>query len=169
MGNTVDTIRTLLSKDGFALPKTSGRSMRPLLWGGQHRVVIVPLDSEPEPGDILMFRLTNGGQEKSIVHRLVEIRQRNGEPVYITRGDNCLVSETVCRNEIIGRVAEVHRLSGYRPWHIIPKQKFTVTDASYRRYVRLWTAIWPARRMYYAIRYRAHRVWGRVKSLLNPR
>lgn len=153
--DTVSTSRSLIEQNGFALSKTSGRSMRPLIWGGQHCVAVVPLEGEPALGDLLMFKQTlPDGKERSIVHRLVEIRNDSGGPLYITRGDNCLGCETVRREEIIGRVAEVHRISGFRPWHIIPKRKFTVNDTSYRIYSRIWAAIWPARRLYYRIRAR---------------
>lgn len=149
---TVVASRELLEQKGFALSNTYGASMRPLIWGGSHCVVVVPLEGEPATGDILMFRHTTGEREKSIVHRLVGTKQIDGQQHYITRGDNKLTTETVRRDEIIGRVAEVHRLTGYRPWHIIPSKKFTVNDRVYRCYVRFWTAIWTARRLYYRFR-----------------
>ncbi len=144
---------------GFALSKTLGSSMRPLIWGGQHYVVVVPLDGEPHVGDLLMFseRQPDGG-ERRIVHRLVEIRHDGARRCYLTRGDNCLRCESVCREEVIGRVAEVHRLSGFRPWHAIPRRKFAVTDRSYRVYSRIWGAIWPVRRLYYRIRGRLYSI-----------
>lgn len=145
--------RTLLQQNGFALSKTSGPSMRPLIWGGEHCVAVVPLDGEPQTGDLLMFRQAYpDGHERSIVHRLVAIRQDGDRRIYITRGDNCLGSEAVPRSAIIGRVAEVHRLTGYRPWHIIPSRKFTVTDRTYRCYSRVWSALWPVRRVCYLLR-----------------
>lgn len=97
------------------------------------------------------------------MHRLVEVKRSDGERFYITRGDNNLSTETVRRDEIIGRVVEVHRLSGYRPWYIIPTKKFTVNDRTYRCYVRLWTAAWPLRRLYYLGR--AHARGLRVRLL----
>ena len=145
-------------------------------------MAVAPLDGEPMVGDLLMFRIRqSNGAEKSIVHRLVEIREDDAltsfepqsliaealnteeshqEPqsshmetrLYITRGDNCIGYEVVKREEIIGKITEVHRLSGWRPWHIIPRKKFTVTDGSYRLYSRIWAAIWPLRRLLYRIR-----------------
>lgn len=152
--------RPLLDRNGFGLSMTSGSSMRPLIWGGQHCVVVVPLEGEPTLGDLLMFRQN----DRNIVHRLVEIRQ----DVYITRGDNCLKTETVRREEIIGRVAEVHRTSGYRPWHIIPSKQFAVTDRSYRLYSRLWSAIWPARKICYLMRAHIRGIGSRLRSIFKP-
>lgn len=135
--------------------------MRPLIWGGQHCVVVTPLESEPKVGDLLLFQSTIDG--RNVLHRLVEVRQDGNHYLYITRGDNCLVCEKVHREEIIGRVAEVHRISGFRPWHIIPAKQFAVTDRAYLRYSRFWTAIWPIRRQYYLLR--AHIRGLRVRLL----
>lgn len=124
--------------------------MRPLIWARDHCVVVVPLKGEPEIGDILMFRLSMEG--KNIVHRLVAIEGVGDKRVYVARGDNCLGCERFGRDQIIGRVAEVHRMSGWRPWHAIHARKFTVSDPAYRRYVRLWTRLWPLRRFAYRVR-----------------
>lgn len=128
-------------------------------------MAVVPLDGEPTPGDLLMFSQRVGDCDKNIVHRIVEIKEMDGERIYITRGDNCLKTETVRRCDIIGRVAEVHRLSGFRPWHAIPRKKFAVTDRAFIRYSRLWAAIWPARRLYYLMRGHARSLGARMRSM----
>ena len=61
-------------KEGFGVSMTSGSSMRPLIWGGEHCVAVAPLDGEPVPGDILMFRYGSGSAARSIVHRLLAIQ-----------------------------------------------------------------------------------------------
>ncbi len=162
---------SLLNKTGFALSNiTIGKSMRPLIWGGQHFVAITPLDGEPAIGDILVFSASPTADKKTyIVHRLVEIKHHGTESLYITRGDNCLATETVDRHAIIGRVAEVHRTSGYRPWHAISARQFSVTDRAYLRYTRFWTAIWPARRIYYRLRGHARGLRNRLLSLFKKR
>lgn len=157
--------RSYLRNNGFALSNTSGSSMRPLIWGGEHCVAVAPMEEEPEKGDLLLFVSRYGGKERNIVHRLVEIRQEGGKPLYVTRGDNCLGCEYVRRPEIIGRVAEVHRITGFRPWHIIPAKKFAVTDPAYLIYSRVWHAIWPARRIYYLMRGHAAGLGVRLRSV----
>lgn len=159
--------RELIERNGFALSKTFGISMRPLIWGGRHCVVVAPLEGEPEVGDLLLFQASFEGGERNIVHRLVEIRGEGDGRVYLTRGDNCLESEQVRREEIIGRVAEVHRIGGFRPWYVIPARRFAVTDRAYRRYSRLWAALWPVRRQYYRLRARVYGAYARMKSLFN--
>ncbi|MDE6303253.1 MAG: hypothetical protein K2M01_00370, partial [Paramuribaculum sp.] len=64
---------------------------------------------------------------------------------------------------------EIHRISGFRPWHIIPVGRFTVTDSAYLRYVRLWTRIWPARRLYYLFRGKVNGLRAGVRSIFKKR
>lgn len=144
--------RSLLLQKGFGLSKTYGKSMRPLIWGRCHCVVVVPLKGEPAIGDLLLFVRKCDGEERNIVHRLVEISQTGESRLYITRGDNCLGCEYVRRSEIIGRVAEIHRMTGIRPWYAIPWKKFSVTDSAYLRYMRFWNTMWPLRRVWYRLR-----------------
>ncbi len=153
MADTVASSRSLIGQNGFAISKTTGSSMRPLIWGGRHCVVVAPLEGEPAIGDILMFEHTGAdGKTKTVVHRLVEISHQGPASLYLTRGDNCLGVECVDRTAIIGRVVEVHRLGGYRPWFAIGSRKFSVTDPRHRRYTRLWAATWPARRVLFRLR-----------------
>lgn len=165
----IESRRAIIEQNGFGLSMTHGVSMRPLIWGGRHCVAVAPLRSEPTPGDLLMFRDVRGDLEINIVHRLVEIRQTGDQCVYITRGDNCLNCECVSRDRIIGRVTEVHRLSGYRPWYVIPARRFTVDNRAYKIYSRVWGATWPVRRIYYLLRARAYSAHRRVMSLFRSK
>lgn len=157
--------RAQLEQNGFALPKTSGNSMRPLIWADQHRVVVTPVNSPVQTGDILMFVHYTNGHRHTVLHRVVSISSTNaGTPVYTTRGDNCLTTETVTPDCIIGRVAEVHRISGYRPWHALPLGKFAVTHPACRAYTRIWLASWPVRRLIYLARYHFQTIFARLKT-----
>lgn len=168
--NNAASHHSLFENTGFIMPKTSGNSMRPLIWSGQHCVAVVPLENEPAVGDLLFFTHTlPDGNEKNIVHRLVEIRHDGKQHVYITRGDNCLGSEQVRRSEIIGRVAEVHRISGYRLWHAVPKKQFAVTDPAYIIYTRFWLATWPVRRLFYILCAHIRAMLTRLLPISRPR
>ena len=159
--------RLMIEQNGFALSKTFGSSMRPLIWGGQHCVAVVQLDGEPRVGDILMFVQTQpDGSERNIVHRLVDIKENDLQRLYITRGDNCLGCEQVKRDEIIGLVAEVHRTSGFRPWHIIPRKQFSMTDPSYIIYSQIWASTWPVRQFYYRLRAKVQAIRARLTSII---
>lgn len=127
-------------------------------------MVVTPLEAEPRVGDIIMFIQRQGAKEISVVHRVVRIAGHAADSVYITRGDNCLQCETVRPDEVVGRVAEVHRLSGYRPWHAIPFRKFRADDRCFQLYTRLWSALWPARRLYYIGRAYGRALLSRVRN-----
>lgn len=167
---TKSTDHTATKKSGFALSGTYGVSMRPLIWGGQHCVASIPLDGEPTIGDLLIFRQTlPNGKKMEIVHRLVDKSKDKDKTLYITRGDNCFGAETVSRGDIIGKVIEIHRLTGFRPWHIIPFKKISVTDPTYRLYTRFWQAIWPARKIIYILRAKAQNIRNRLLSLFKKK
>ena len=76
--------------------------MRPLIWEGEHCVAVIPLKEEgPAVGDLLVFKYVLAGKEVGVVHRLIEIGESDGQPLYITRGDNCIGCERVRRSDII--------------------------------------------------------------------
>lgn len=129
-------------------------------------MAVAPLTEEPRRGDLLMFREARANREINIVHRLVEVVEEDGHTVYSTRGDNCLHTEKFGRDQIIGRVTEVHRLSGFRPWFVIPTRRFTVDGRAYRVYSRVWAMTWPVRRLYYLARAHANGLRVRLKRLL---
>lgn len=147
MMESIDSLRAKLEHTGFALVKTDGTSMRPLIWTGQHCVAVVLIEGEPKVGDLLAFINIVGGRKRGIIHRLVEIREESGETLYITRGDNCIGCEILHSSQIIGKVTEIHRLTAYRPWHAIPLRKFSTDGRAHRIYTRLWLMSWPLRRL----------------------
>ena len=94
-----DSRRQMLERNGFGMSQTSGRSMRPLIWGGEHCVVVAPLEGEPKVGDLLMFVGVINGGRGNIVHRLVEIHGKGDRRIYVTRGDNCAGCERVSKGD----------------------------------------------------------------------
>lgn len=170
MMENIEPPENKLQKLDFGLSRTSGFSMRPLIWGGHHHVVSVPITDEPKIGDLLIFeKAYNNGVNTSIVHRLVEIQDDGINRLYITRGDNNIGNETVTRSEIIGKVTEIHRMTGFRPWYILPFKKISVTDPLYLTYTRCWQAIWPARKIIYLIRAHALNLRNRLFSPFNKK
>lgn len=151
-------LREQIARHGFILNTTAGSSMRPLIWSGEHCVVVAALAAAPEIGDLLLF----DHEGRKVLHRLVEIRRTGPEPLYITRGDNRAATEAIRFGDIIGRVAEVHRLGGFRPWHAVWRSKFSVTDAAYRRYSRLWSVLWPLRSPLYRLRDRLRLILQKI-------
>lgn len=85
-----------------------------------------------------------------VLHRVVGVR----DGWYAIRGDNCLETEHVADAQVLGRLMEFYR--GER--HVV-----CGTSRAYRRYWRLWLAVWPARRFWKLVRRavgRALRLFG---------
>lgn len=89
-----DSVDTMLEADGFCITGISGVSMLPMLRQGEDRVVLVRPTFPLAVGTVVLFRR---GKER-VLHRIVAIR--NG--VYVIRGDNCIGSDLVAENQIIG-------------------------------------------------------------------
>lgn len=128
------------------ITRTTGRSMEPLLYEGKTHVVIEPLRAPLVPGDLPVYRRPDGVY---IIHRLISVR----DGVFRTRGDNCLTGEEVPQAWMVGIVTQI-----YRRGKIIH-----VTDPAYRRYVRVWNALWPLRSVWYRLRWRPAALLRRLR------
>lgn len=139
---TPSQYREVMERAGVALAFTRGQSMRPLIWQGHHYVAVVPLEGEPQVGDMLLFEQARPEGTATVLHRLVN---REGEH-YVTRGDNCLRCELVARAQIIGRATHIYRKGPARWFMAIKKECITIDDPQYQRYLRLLLRLWPLRR-----------------------
>ena len=65
-------------------------------------------------GDVITF---SSGRDALVTHRVVKVLRRNGHPVFLTKGDDCLNPDHITLPErVIGRVVRVGRLDLTRPW-----------------------------------------------------
>ncbi|MDE7234706.1 MAG: S26 family signal peptidase [Ruminiclostridium sp.] len=108
--------------------ETHGISMKPLLVAGKTLVVIEPLRRPLSVGELPVFIRPDG---KYVIHRVIGMDEKN----YYTRGDNCLNSETVPKEQMLGVVVEIYRNG----------RMLRVTDRRYRAYVAFWQALTPLR------------------------
>lgn len=122
-----------LCREDAAPPVTillDGDSMRPLIRRGRDRVTIVPLLRELKKGDIVLFRL--GG--RYIVHR---VRRLNGDTVE-TLGDACLTPDpAIPRAQVLGLAVRCIRNG----------RTLRLDTPAARALGRLWTALYPCRRL----------------------
>lgn len=149
---TASDLRRVIGQMGFTVSYPRGSSMRPLIWQDQHYVVVSKLEQAPKIGDILVFEHIRGDRTAYIVHRLVGIEDIDGTKVYVMRGDNCIGSERIREEDIIGIVTEIYRNGAWRPWHALPCKHITMRHSAYRLYSSLWTKSWPARKQLYKFR-----------------
>lgn len=90
-----------------------GGSMAPAIPEHSRLRVQLPGTRVPEPGDILYYLAEDG----FVVHRLVHhLSARDGEPCYLTIGDNCLAPDPpVPERRVLGIVIAVETESGRCP------------------------------------------------------
>lgn len=117
---------------------TSGVSMEPLLHDKRKKnathVLVVPVEGLCSVGDMSLALLKDG---RYIIHRIIRVDERNGQVYYVTRGDNCIGSEYIPQEAVLGVVKEIYG----------KRKTVKVTDKGYLRYVKVWMKLYPLRRL----------------------
>ncbi|MCR5168571.1 MAG: hypothetical protein K6C13_15370 [Oscillospiraceae bacterium] len=124
----------LLDRDGKFVYKTRGVSMLPMLRQERDLVVIEKPHGRLKKYDVALYRRG----EAYVLHRVIKVCA----DCYLIRGDNTYASETVPDEAVIGVLAGFRRKG----------KEYSVTQQSYRCYVRFWTLIYPLRALYFRLR-----------------
>ena len=127
--NGINTLESMLARDGKLVYKTKGRSMQPMLYENRDLVIISVPKGRLRPYDVALYR--HGGAY--VLHRVIRVREKN----YLIRGDNTYHVEVVPDSAVIGVMTGFKRKG----------KDYSVQDPMYRRYVRVWCAIYPARKV----------------------
>ncbi len=110
-----------------------GRSMLPMLRERRDIVTIRKADEERlKKYDVALYVRP---PHKYVLHRIIRVM----DGCYLARGDNEYFEETVPDSAVIGI------LTGFTHG----KKRHSVSDAAYRFYARVWTGIFPGRRLVY--------------------
>lgn len=99
--------------------RTKGTSMEPILHENFSTVVLEPLKGLPKKLDVVMYHRPDGVY---VLHRVLEV----GERQCLFRGDNCVTSETVPNQWLVGVMTGFYNGEEYT----------SCQDAAYRRYLR---------------------------------
>ena len=118
-----------LSRNGFLLKQTKGVSMEPMLRQYEEESLIRALDREPRKYDVVLFKRSGG---EYVLHRVIG---REGD-TFLIRGDNCMGTERVKREQILGILEGFYRGETYVN---------CATDREYLRYSRRIVASFPLR------------------------
>lgn len=118
MAETV-TIEAELARRGRCFQQTRGASMEPLLHAHYSTVVLEPLRGLPKKNDVVLYHRPDG---EYVLHRVL----RAGPVKCLFRGDNCLVSETVPNQWLVGIMAGFYNGETYT----------ACEDEAYQRYVK---------------------------------
>lgn len=140
MSSVTTNIAEQLHLGSTVIVFTKGTSMQPLLIEGKSYVVLRPIERRLKVGDLPIVLRSDG---KYVVHRIIAMTDTG----YITRGDNCITSENVKNESVIGIVTEIQRKN----------KTIKVTDKKYRLYVVIWNIIYPIRWFCYKLRGRLKR------------
>lgn len=119
---------------------TRGVSMRPLIVSGRDIVTISRFTGELKPGDVALYCRYSRNGKQYLLHRVIGV-----EPgCYRILGDNCIEVERVPRADVVAVLTGLVRNG----------KAIDLNGASYRAYVRAWTALYPLRRLFLRIRHR---------------
>ena len=89
-----------LAAGGQVMIPLVGTSMQPTLCPGD-QLTLSPLTSDPQEGDIVLFR----HEGRHLLHRIVAIEGDR----YTMRGDNCVSCEVATREDIVARLVAVKK------------------------------------------------------------
>jgi len=146
MNKELTRIKDELAAGKPVISFTSGVSMEPLLHDKRKKnathVLILPVQGMCKIGDMPLVFMNDG---RYILHRIIRVEEKEGKIFYQTRGDNCIGSEYVSQEAVLGVVSEIY----YK------NKTVKVTDENYNRYVKVWMKLYPIRK-----------VWMRGKGFL---
>ena len=141
------TFEEYLAEEGKLVYKTRGVSMEPMLRQNRDLVVIEVPGGRLKRYDVAFYK--RGAAY--VLHRVIRVT----EDGYRIRGDNTYSIEVVPESNVIGVLTGFCRKG----------KEYTTDNRAYRRYVRLWCAIYPVR----ALWVRCRRLGGRILRKLGLR
>lgn len=102
------TVERLLHEAGFLVHAVKGVSMMPLLDQNKDAVHLVPIEGALKKNDIVLFRRADS---TLVLHRIIKVRKDG----YLIRGDSCMGSELVRRENIIAIADAIYKDGQYIP------------------------------------------------------
>ncbi len=127
------TIRSVLAEDGVYLGTAMGTSMLPLIREGTDVIQVAACDaSQLRPMDVVLFEMPGGAGGTCVLHRVVRV----GGNAIVTLGDNCVSTETVQPEWVLGTLVGLYRDGG---------DANSLQARAYRAYVGLRCRPWRVR------------------------
>lgn len=124
------TFEELLNRDGMLVYKTKGVSMEPMLRQNRDLVIIRTTSVRLKKYDVALYKRGN----EYVLHRVIDVK--NG--YYLFRGDNTYALENVPDKAVLGILTGFQRKG----------KKHDVSAMGYCLYARIWSAIYPLRKLY---------------------
>ena len=136
----MSSIEEILARDGRLIYTIKGVSMLPMLRQNRDIVVISVPEGRLRKFDVALYKRGKA----YVLHRVIHVRE-NG---YLIRGDNTYALEDVPDSSVIGVLTNFMRKG----------KTYSVDNPAYRRYVRFWHFVYPARAFYVKVRRRLSRL-----------
>lgn len=116
--------REILENNDFYIATPIGTSMMPMLRERIDTVKLVKPTKKIEKYDVILYERPN---KMYVLHRVLGIKRKNGEELYVLCGDNQVILEKyVKKNQIIGVMEGYYRGESY----------ISKDDLSYKKYVK---------------------------------
>ena len=131
MTNSVADIKTAIEKYGRYVGLTNGVSMRPMIKSGKDIVVIAAKKERLGVYDVALYKRG----DENVLHRVLEVKE-NG---YVTRGDNCILSEFVPEENVIGVLETCFK----------GKKQIDLKGKKYLKYVERRLKTYPLRKFFF--------------------
>lgn len=129
MVNTLSAEAVLCEK-GFLAETVVGTSMYPLLKGNRDTVIVEKIIAPLRKYDVVLFRR----DKQLVLHRIVKIK----DGYYLIRGDNCVQSEKVYDDQIIGKMTFFCRKG----------KQYSANSKRYYLYLIIWVRFFMIRVIY---------------------
>ena len=111
-----------LKKQGSVIWRCNGISMNPFIKPDRDLVILESIKSEPDPYDVVMYKL--GNDKQYVLHRLIN----KEEDKYVILGDNCTTIENVPKDKVIAVMTGIIR----------DGKKIDTDTLWYKLYEQLW-------------------------------
>lgn len=101
----MDLIRSLLQQGLRVRIRVTGKSMRPLLSGGEIVEVVPCAKENPALGDLVLYCVT---PRNPVIHRVIRHRYDKGGLYLQTKGDACAAADDfIPVNQVFGRIERI--------------------------------------------------------------
>ena len=141
----MDSIETLLEREGAYVSVVVGHSMEPMLKERLDTVMVVPCEKRLKKYDVALYRVG----DKRVLHRVVKVLPDS----YVMCGDNCVILERgITDSDVIGRLE--------RAWR--GEKEIALDGFGYKLYSRAKVLGFPIRKLYRRLR---GEVGGRIKKI----
>ena len=133
--NSKPQIEDVLREEGMFVSTTVGVSMLPMLRNRKDTIIVTPYEGRLKKYDVPLYKRGSA----YILHRIIEVRSDS----YVICGDNCIEKEYgITDEQILGVLTGFYR----------GDKKVNMDGLGYKLYVRVWSFLYPVRKLYAQIK-----------------